>query len=74
VLARVLEREPRTHPITTAIPTAFPSIVSTSPVWSPARMSIPSEPTDRAIAWAQRTARPGPSNVAKNEPVGGCAR
>ena len=53
-------------PIATAMPPDFPSIVSTSPVWTPARTSIPSGRTASTIARAHRTARAGPSNVAKN--------
>ena len=49
----------------TAIPPALASIVSTSPVCTPARISIPSGRTASTAARAQRTARAGPSNVAK---------
>ena len=53
-------------PMLTAIPPTFPAIVSTSPVWRPTRISIPSGFTASTAAWAQRTARAGPSKEAKN--------
>jgi hypothetical protein len=53
-------------PMLTAIPPTFSLIVSTSPVWTPALISIPSARTASTIASAHRTARAGPSNVAKN--------
>jgi hypothetical protein len=52
-------------PIETASPPTFPSIARHSPVWSPARSSIPSPATVSPIARAQRIARTGPSNAAK---------
>ena len=57
---------PTRAPMFTAIPPTFPSIVSTSPVWTPARTSRSSARTASTIACAQRTARAGPSKVAKN--------
>ncbi len=52
-------------PIETAIPATFPSCSSHSPVWIPARTSIPSGRTAAAMAVAAWTARAGPSKVAK---------
>ena len=53
-------------PTFTAMPPTFAAIVSTSPVWTPARTSIPRSGTASQIACAHRTPRAGPSNVAKN--------
>ena len=36
------------------------------PGWRPARISSPNERTQSRTAWAQRMARAGPSNVARN--------
>src|SRR6266849_2528950 len=52
-------------PMLTASPPILSPILSTSPVWSPARTSIPRGRTASVIAMAQRTARAGPSNEAK---------
>ena len=52
-------------PTFTAIPPVFPAIVSTSPVCTPARTSMPRSCTADVIACAHRTPRAGPSNVAK---------
>ena len=51
----------------TAIPRGFsPSRRSTSPVWTPARTSSPSARSAYRISMAQRIARAGPSNAARN--------
>jgi len=50
----------------TAMPPTFPSIVSTSPVCKPPRISIPSGFIASTMPCAQRIARAGPSNVARN--------
>ena len=52
-------------PMATPIPPTLPSIVSTSPVWTPARTSRPISLTDPTISVAHRTAAAGPSSVAK---------
>ena len=52
-------------PIETARPPTLPSIVRHSPVWRPARTSIPSPVSWSTIACAQRILRAGPSNAAK---------
>ena len=44
---------------------------SISQEWIPARTSMPNERTASVMAWAQRTARPGPSNVARTPVSGG---
>ena len=49
----------------TARPSTPVSASSISPVWSPARISIPSPRTASRIAQAHRIARAGPSNVAR---------
>ena len=53
-------------PIMTANPPTRPSIVRTSPVWMPARIRRPVGSSAFMICCAHRTARAGPSNVAKN--------
>jgi hypothetical protein len=57
---------PTRAPIITAIPPTFSSIASTSPVCSPARTGSPIACSASTVASAQRTARLGPSKVAKN--------
>src|SRR5437868_15351140 len=52
-------------PVWTAMPPTLSPINSHSPVCTPARTSIPSCLTASAIASAQRTARAGPSKVAR---------
>src|SRR5215813_13087720 len=52
-------------PMLTASPPIFSPILSTSPVWSPARTSIPRARTALVIAIAHRTAPAGPSNETK---------
>jgi hypothetical protein len=52
-------------PMCTAIPPTSASLISHSPVCSPARISMPSDRTSSAIAHAQRTPRAGPSKAAK---------
>src|SRR5438445_7527075 len=48
------------------MPPILPSTSSHSPVWMPARTSMPRSPTARTIEPAHRTARAGPSKVARN--------
>ena len=57
---------PTRAPMFTAVPPSLPSIVSHSPVCSPALASMPSPFTPSTMACAQRIARAGPSNDAKN--------
>src|ERR1700692_2998813 len=47
------------------MPPTSSSIISHSPVWIPARISIPSGRISSAMAQAQRTPRAGPSKVAR---------
>ena len=58
--------EPTLAPMFRAMPPSLPSIVSHSPVCSPARISIPRGGTSWTMVSAQRMARAGPSNEAKN--------
>ena len=59
-------RERRTlAPMWTATPPMSSPRTSLSPVWTPARSASP-RPGPRSMSMAQRTARAGPSNVAKN--------
>ena len=51
-------------PIETVKPPHLLSITSHSPVWIPARTSMPSPRTSEVISCAHRIARAGPSNVA----------
>ena len=52
-------------PTTTASPPGLPSIISHSPVCTPARASSPSSETASMTADAQRNPRAGPSKLAK---------
>jgi hypothetical protein len=52
--------EMRAPVVVTAIPACLPSITSHSPVWMPARVSMPRSRTRSRIWWAQWMARAGP--------------